>query len=123
MAVTIGIRPPSLDGCWASWEEQQEPNVIRTDMEVPGYIKVRRRTTGIMRVASVSRNFEAKDYTAFMDWFNVSCQQGVNPTRMMTPYGKDEVWRFSSPPKISWIEPKAFQVKCEIEQLPEWSSL
>ena len=123
MAVTIGTRPASLDGCWASWDEKQEPNTIRTSMEAAGYVKVRRRTTGIMRVAQVKRNFEAKDYDDFVSWFNVACQGGVVPTRMKTPYGKDEVWRFSEPPSISWIEPKAFSVSCSIEQLPAWSSL
>ena len=123
MAIQIGTRPASLDGCWASWDEKQEPNTIRTDMEATGYVKVRRRTTGIMRVAQVKRNFEAKDYDAVMSWFNVACQGGVIPTRMMTPYGKEEVWRFSEPPSITWIEPKAFSVSCSLEQLPAWSSL
>ena len=123
MAIQIGTRPASLDGCWASWDEKQEPNTIRTDMEATGYVKVRRRTTGIMRVAQVKRNFEAKDYDAVLDWFNVACQGGVIPTRMTTPYGKEEVWRFTEPFSISWIDPKAFSVSATIEQLPSWSSL
>ena len=123
MALTIGTRPATLDGCWASWDEKQEPNTIRTDMDATGYTKVRRRTTGIMRVAQVKRNFEAKDYDDVVDWFNVACQGGVVPTRMMTPYGKEEVWRFTEPFSITWIEPKAFSVVAKIEQLPAWSTL
>ena len=123
MAVQIGTRPASLDGCWASWNEKQEPNTIRTNMENTGYMKVRRRTTGIMRVAQVSRNFEAKDYDDVMDWFNVACQGGVIPTRVTTPYGKQEVWRFTEPLSINWIEPKAFSVSANLEQLPAWRGL
>lgn len=123
MAITIGTRPASLDGCWASWDEKQEPNTIRTSMEAAGYVKVRRRTTGIMRVAQVKRNFEAKDYSDFVDWFNVASQGGVVPTRMKEPDGSEQVWRFTEPPTINWIEPKAFSVSCKIEQLPAWRGL
>ena len=123
MAVTIGTRPADLDGCWATWSEQQEPNVIRTQMDAPGYTKVRRRTTGISRVANVARNFDAKDYDDFMRWFNVLCQQGVIPTRIMTPYGKEEVWRITEAPQITWIDPNVFSVKVQIEQQPAWAGL
>jgi hypothetical protein len=123
MAITIANRPAGFDGCWGSWDEQQEPNVIRTDMEMPGYTKVRRRTTGISRKANVGRVFEEKYYDAFVMWFNVSCQGGVLPTRMTTPQGKQEVWRFTEPPKISWVSPKAFQVSVAIEQLPAYRGL
>ena len=123
MAITIGTRPATLDGCWASWDEKQEPNTIRTSMDATGYTKVRRRTTGIMRMAQVKRNFEAKDYDTVMDWFNVACQGGVIPTRMITPYGKEEVWRFTEPFSITWIEPKAFSVSATIEQLPSYRGL
>jgi hypothetical protein len=120
MAVTTGTRPADIDGCWASWSESQEPNVIRTEMDATGYIKTRRRTTGIMRMAEVSRTFEAKLYQDFLDWYNVACQQGVIPTKVMTPYGKEEIWRFTEPPQITWPDTKAFTVSCKLEQLPAW---
>jgi len=123
MAITIGTRPASLDGCWASWQEKQQPNVIRTDMDQPGNVKVRRRTTGISRVANVSVTLEATKYQDFLTWFNVACQGGVLPTRVTTPYGADEVWRFTEPPQISWIDPKAFSVTAQIEQLPAYRGL
>ena len=122
MAIQIATRTVNMDGCWASWDEKAETNVIRTTMD-DGTIKVRRRGTGKIRTATVSRNFNSKDYDSFQLWFNVACKQGVIPTRMMTPYGKDEVWRFAEPPAINWIEPGAFSVACTIEQLPGWDKL
>ena len=123
MAITIGTRPASLDGCWASWNEKQEPNTIRTNMDQPGNVKVRRRTTGISRVANVSVTLEATKYDDFVSWFNTACQGGVLPTRMTTPYGADEVWRFTEPPQITWVDPKAFSVTCQIEQLPAYKGI
>ena len=122
MAITIATRPASIDGCWASWTEKAEPVVIRTEME-DGTMKVRRRSTGKIRVANVSRAFEAKDYQAFQDWFTVACQQGVLPTRVVTPYGAEEVWRFTEAPEISWLDKKAFAVSCTMEQLAGWDKL
>lgn len=122
MAITIGTRPASIDGCWASWSEKAQPVVIRTSME-DGTVKVRRRSTGKLRVASVSRTFKAEDYQAFQDWFTVACQQGVIPTRVMTPYGKEEVWRFTEAPQIQWVDKKAFNVSCSLEQLAGWETL
>ena len=122
MTISIGTRPASLDGCWASWTERANPSVIRTEMS-DGTVKVRRRNTGKHRVATVARNFDAQDYQALQDWFTVACQQGVIPTRMTTPYGADEVWRFTQAPEISWLDPKAFTVSCNIEQLAGWESL
>ena len=123
MAITIGARPADIDGCWGSWEEKQDPNVIRTDMEATGYVKVRRRTTGITRRANVSRVFEAKHFDDVMRWFNVDCQGGVRPTRIVTPTKKEEVWRFTEPFTISWVGPDAFQASVMIEQLPAYRGL
>ena len=123
MAVTIATRPASIDGCWATWDEKQEPNTIRTTMESAGYVKVRRRTTGVSRVANVSRNLESKYYDDFVSWFNVACQGGVLPTKVMTPYGKEEVWRFIEPPTIKWIDSGVFSVDVQIEQLPAYRGL
>ncbi len=123
MAVTIATRPLTIDGCWSSWDEVQQPNTIRTEMEVPGVVKVRRRTTGISRIANVTRNFESKYYDDFMAWFNTACQGGVLPTRVKNPQTVEEVWRFTEPPKITWLTQKAFNVACVIEQLPIWRGL
>jgi hypothetical protein len=122
-SVYIAPRPATLDGCWASWEEQQQPAVVRSDMDAGGIVKVRRRYTGIARKASVSVALKAEQYDAFLTWFNADCLQGVYPTRVVTPYKKTEVWRFSGPPKITWEDPKVFSVQVELEQLPAWRGL
>ena len=123
MAVTIATRPSKMDGCWATWDEKAEEVIIRTQMSQPGVAKVRRIATGISRVANVSRTFKAEDYANFKLWFDVNCQQGVLPTRMMTPYGAEEVWRFTEAPQITWLEPTAFSVTAKIEHLPVWDGL
>ena len=123
MAITIANRPAALDGCWSSWTEKQNTNIIRTDMDLAGATKVRRRTTGITRIANVSRVFEAKHYDDVLRWFNVNCQQGVLPTRMKTPYMAEEVWRFTEAPEISWLETGAFAITTTIEQLPSFRGL
>lgn len=120
--INIASRPLDLAGCFQSWSEKQEPNIIRTSME-SGVVKVRRRTTGTYRKAAVSVTLNANLYKSFMDWFNINCQQGVLPTRMVTPYKKEEVWRFTSAPQIEWVDPVAFRATFEIEQLPQWKNL
>jgi len=119
MALSIATRPVNIDGCWAAWTEQARPDIIRTQME-NNTVKVRRRTTGNHRNAEVARTHAAEDYQGFIDWFNVACQQGILPTWIVTPYGVEEVWRFSEPPSISWKDPKAFEVQCKFEQLSGW---
>ena len=117
--VPYAQRPATLDGCWASWSEQQQTNMLRTQMD-SGAIKVRRRTTGITRIAQVSVTLPATKYADFMKWFNTDCQQGVMPTLMCTPQCNEEVWRFVNPPSISWVTKNAFTASCEIERLPGW---
>jgi hypothetical protein len=108
-----------LDGCWSSWSEQQQQNLLRTQMD-SGAIKVRRLTTGILRVAQVSVSMPAKNYDSFMRWYNVSCQQGVLPTMMCTPQCNEELWRFVEAPQISWVSKDVFTASCQIERLPGW---
>ena len=122
MAIPIGTRPSTLDGCWASWSEKAEPATIRTEFE-DGTVKVRRRSTGKTRIANVSRVFAAKDYDAVQNWFNVACAQGIYPTRVMTPYKKEEVWRFTEAPDINWLDTNAFSASFKIEQLTGWDKL
>jgi hypothetical protein len=117
--VPYAQRPATLDGCWSSWSEQQQQNLLRTQMD-SGAIKVRRRTTGIMRVAQVSVSMPAKNYDSFMRWYNVACQQGVLPTMMCTPQCKEELWRFVEAPQISWVSKEVFTASCQIERLPGW---
>ena len=122
MAITVASFPATIDGCMATWSETQISNVIRTDMENLT-VKVRRRTTGIHRIASVSVTLKAEVYQDFMDFYNVSCRQGVDPARFTNPLGKKEVWRITAPPQIEWVDKKAFSVAMELEQLPMYRTL
>ena len=121
-SVTVVARPSTLDGCWASWEEEEQPSVVRSDMEAGGIVKVRRRYTGVSRKAAVSVALKAELYLDFLKWWGDTLR-GVFPTRVMTPYKKQEVWRFTAPPKISWDDARVFTVSCELEQLPAWRNL
>ena len=122
MAIQIASFPVTISNCMQSWQEAQAPNIIRTTMENQD-VKVRRRTTGIHRVAAVSITLKAEVYKDFVDFYNVSCRQGIDPARFTTPYGKQEVWRITNQPQISWIDKNAFEVSMELEQLPAWRTL
>lgn len=117
MAIQIGTRPASISGCFQTWNETQVSNVIRTDMDNLT-VKVRRRTTGIFRQAEASVTLKADVYDDFVKWFNVDCQQGAVPTRVMMPNGREEVWRFSEPPAIEWVQHNVFRATVKLERLP-----
>lgn len=122
MAIQVASRPASISGCFQTWSERQAPNTIRTEME-NGTFKVRRRTTGILRQAEGTMTLKGVQYSDFVDWWNVNCQQGALPTRIVTPYGAEEVWRISEPPAIEWIqsgERPAFRASLKLERLPEF---
>lgn len=119
--VTYVLRPTELDGCWQSWSETDMPAVIRTSME-SGHVKVRRRFTGLHRTASATVVMERKLYEIFMNWWRNDCRSGVLPTLVKEPTGAEGVWRFTSPPRITWAPgAKAFEAACELEQLPGWA--
>lgn len=121
--IQIGLRPLSLDGCVATWTEKQLPNIIRTSMENLT-VKVRRRTTGIMKQISCTVNLKAEVYKDFMEWFNIDCQSGVLPTRIKHPMdGTEIVVRFREAPQIEWLDKKVFKVSMELEQMPGWDGL
>jgi len=112
-------RPAALDGCWASWTEQDIDNVLRTDMD-SGTVKSRRRFTGRQRKAQVEVTLPRELHTDFVTWFTVNCRQGAIPTLMKTPYGTEEYWAFSEPPAISWPDRAAFTVTANLYQLSGW---
>lgn len=121
MAIDPVARPGQLSGCWARWSEQDQPQFIRTQME-NGTVKVRRRTTGVLRRARVSGPIMAPDVPAFLDWFRVLCQGGIAPTYMVEPDGTESVWRFTEPPQVDWsdIHGRFATVSASLEQLPGW---
>ena len=123
MAITIAPRPISIDGCMQTWNETYQANTIRSamdDMEV----KVRRRTTGLVRTMDTTLTLRVEQYDAFIEWFRVAQQGGSIPTRIKRPQdGKEVVVRASAPPQIQWIDKKSFHVSMKWEQMPAWVTL
>ena len=119
MALQIAARPATIDGCMQYWREQSVSNLIRSDMDwaIP---KVRRRTTGRYRKLDAVVVLKGEVYNDFVTWFEVNCRQGVDPTKIITPNGVEEVWRFSEPPSIEWIQSNAFRATMKFERLPGW---
>lgn len=114
-------RPPTIHGCMQSWQEKAAPQMLRTNMadHTP---KVRRRFTGIYRLADVTMVLRASLYEDFQTWFYVNCQGGVQPTNIVEPTGKEAVWRITEPPGIAW-DINLFTATMRIERLPGWQDL
>jgi len=81
MPVQIGPRPASLDGCFQTWSEHDAASVIRSDMDMGGYTKVRRRTTEPVLQVEAGVTLPATLYEDFKTWFRVNSGSGVFPTR------------------------------------------
>jgi hypothetical protein len=123
MAITIAPRPATIDGCMQTWSETYQANTVRSgmdDMEV----KVRRRTTGLVRTIDTTLTLKANQYDTFVEWFRVAQQGGSLPTRIRRPQdGKETVVRATEPPQIQWIDKNIFQVQMKWEQMPAWVTL
>jgi len=123
MSISIAPRPSSIDGCMQSWNESYAANTIRSamdDMEV----KVRRRTTGLVRTIETTLTLKAAQYHDFVEWFRVSQQGGVLPTRIKRPQdGLEIVVRVTAPPIIKWIDRNVFEASMKWEQMPSWATL
>jgi hypothetical protein len=123
--INIGARPASLDGCFQTWTEKDSPSTIRSDMDLGGYTKVRRRTTAAAWQVDASVTLPAELYDDFQEWFRVACGAGIFPTRVKTPAGKEVVMRFAAPPTFEFPESNkdVMRVSVTLEQLPAWISL
>jgi len=115
MAIEIGERPAQLSGCWSSWQEQDVDTVLRTDMD-SGAVHTRRRFTGVSRLVTASVTLKAALYQDFMDWYRITQRQGAIATRVVTPYGAEEVFQWAGPPNISWPDTKAFTASVSMYQ-------
>ncbi len=123
MAIQIGSRPTTIDGCMATWAEEFKPNTIRSDMD-DLTVKVRRRTTGLVRNIDTQVTLKANQYDDFVAWFKTNQIGGSIPTRIKRPQdGKEMVVRARATPKIEWITKDAFTATMAWEQMPEWSTL
>lgn len=125
MAINIGARPASIDGCFQTWAEHDATSTIRSDMDLGGYAKVRRRTTNAALQVDASVTLDAALYADFATWFRINCGAGVFPTRVKRPDGSEIVMRFTAPPVFEWPEANrnVFKASVSLEQLPEWQSL
>jgi hypothetical protein len=116
----VAARPLTI-GCLQTFDLSWKESVIRTDSENSAFIKTRRRTTAPLAVADCSVTLKADVVQDFMNWYTVACRCGAVPTRIkVPPLNKEQIWRFSAAPKISWIDPKAAQVTWSMEKLPMW---
>lgn len=123
MAIQIASRPLSIDGCMSVWNETYLPNTIRSEMD-DLTVKVRRRTTGVVRNIDTQVTLKAELYDDFIKWFTVDQIGGSIPTRIKRPQdSKEIVVRMKEPPKIEWVDKKAFTATMVWESLPLWSTL
>lgn len=124
MAIQIGARPASIDGCMQTWVEKPVANTIRTNMENPADIKVRRRTTSYILNIDCSVTLKSTVYDDFNTWFHTNCQDGVLPTRIKRPKdGVTIVARFADTPQIEFLEKDVFRATMKFEQLPAYKGL
>ena len=126
MATTfIATRPASIDGCFQTWNEHDASSVIRSEMDLGGFNKVRRRTTAAAWQVQASVTLDASLYEDFQTWFRVNCGAGVWPTRVKRPDGLEVVMRMTQAPVYEWPEANkgAFRASVVLEQLPAWATL
>jgi hypothetical protein len=123
MAIQIGARPASIDGCMAVWNQTYLSNTIRSDMD-DLEVKVRRRTTGLVTKIDTQVTLKASQWDDFIAWFKVNQIGGSIPTRIKRPQdGKEVVVRATEPPKIEWLDKNAFTATMAWESMPSWDLL
>jgi len=123
MAIQIGARPASIDGCMSSWSQDWKSNTIRSDMD-DLTVKVRRRTTGLITNIDCQVTLKASQWDDFIAWFRVNQMGGAIPTRIKRPQdGKEIVVRARETPKIEWLDKNAFTATLAFEQMPGWENL
>ena len=123
MAITIAPRPTSISGCMQTWSEEALPNTIRSETD-DLTVKVRRRTTGLVTNIDCQVTLEASKFDDFMLWFKVNQLGGSIPTRIRRPQdGKEIVARMRTPPKVEWVDKKAFTATLAFEMMPGWELL
>lgn len=121
----VANRPSSISGCFQTFSESAMENIIRSQSENNSIIKVRRRTTAIVRLADATVTVKEADVAVWKQWYEVACQGGVLPTKFILPYGKEEIWRFSAPLSITWGQgmkkgEHVATITIKLEQLPLW---
>jgi hypothetical protein len=109
--------PAELPACAQSWDEQDVPVVVRTQMDI-GPPKVRRRYTRTMRNARVGFTMTHAEAMRLRDFFELDTQGGVYEHQFVHPFrGELERFRFVEPPTIANLGALACTVSCSWEQL------
>lgn len=121
----IANRPTGISGCLQTFNETSLENTVRSQSENNSIIKVRRRTTAIVRIADATVTVKQAEVALWKQWYEIACQGGVLPTRFIMPYGGEEIWRFSAPISITWGQgakagAHAATITIKLEQLPAW---
>ena len=99
------------------WQEKNNPNTIRTPMDV-GPPKVRRRATRLTRQISVTFIGTHAQWLAVKDFFNLDCQEGVQFHTFLHPYeGTTQEFRFMEAPAVANISALGTTITCVWEQL------
>jgi hypothetical protein len=121
-AGTVATRPLEISGGLQTWTETTDPNaLLRSAMDSAQTIKVRRRVTHPIRMGQASVTVPANLVALYRQWFEVSCQGGVLPTRFIFPPDcLEQIWRFSTPPTYDWVDAKACRISFSLEKLPQW---
>lgn len=114
------VPPAGLDGCFSTWQETNSDNVVRNTMD-KGNVRTRLRYTGINRSVSATVKLAAEKYVPFRDWFNNNQAFGTIPTEVKTPYGTTELFLWTSPPVINWIDAGHFEATVTMYQGSNWS--
>lgn len=111
--------PTGLDGCWSTWDETQADNVVRNTMD-KGNIRTRLKYTGINRTVNASVKLTADKYVLFRNWFNRDQAFGTKPTTVKTPYDTTELFLWTAPPTIKWIDQNHFEATVQMYQGSNW---
>jgi hypothetical protein len=124
--IIIATRPSTLDGCFQTWSEHDAPAIIRSEMDLGGFVKVRRRVSRAAWQVEASVTLPASLYNDFVNvWWRTNCAHGIYPTRVKRPDGVEVVMRFTQAPVVSFPESNkdVFSATVTLEQLPAWVNL
>lgn len=110
--------PASLPACVQDWQEENEPVVIRTEMD-GGPPKVRRRYSAPIRSITATMFLTNDQYLILRDFFDQALAGGVNYFEFTHPWsGEDLVLRFGAPPKFDTLGPLNVSVELAWQRIP-----
>lgn len=100
-----------------SWQEQDQPVTVRTEMDV-GPPKVRRRYTRTMRLMNVGFVGTHEQWNALKEFYEIDCQGGVEFHTFRHPYENTlQDFRFREAPSSTNMSALGVTINCVWEQL------